>query len=121
MLGMLTAVLLPGWGLALDLLWLAFLLLYLRSLPGAYHARFAYHVVKAWLWGSRPRRLLDCSEERYRVWPDDVDFNMVRPASPPLSQGSAYWRWLPPAVGRPPAALLPCCPCCSMPCAAGWR
>ena len=82
---MLTAVLLPGWGLALDLLWLAFLLLYLRSLPGAYHARFAYHVIRAWLWGSRPRRLLDCSEERFRVWPDDVDFNLVRPASPPLS------------------------------------
>ena len=102
---MLTAVLLPGWGLALDLLWLAFLLLYLRSLPGAYHARFAYHVTKAWLWGSRPRRLLDCSEERFRVWPDDVDFNMVRPASPPPLAGLSI-----------PALATPCCRTALPPC-----
>ena len=98
---MLTAVLLPGWGLALDLLWLAFLLLYLRSLPGA------YHVIKAWLWGSRPRRLLDCSEERFRVWPDDVDFNMVR--QPPLPSRRAQHT----GAGYPllsDAPLPPCCP-----------
>ena len=112
---MLTAVLLPGWGLALDLLWLAFLLLYLRSLPGAYHARFAYHVIKAWLWGSRPRRLLDCSEERFRVWPDDVDFNMVRQPPLTLSQGLPLPRRLSPtrtALPPPAAAAGPavCCP-----------
>ena len=48
---------------------------YRNNLPGAYHLRFLWHVSLAWFCGRRPSHVMESSEESFRVWPDDVDFN----------------------------------------------
>ena len=54
---------------------LVFAFLYRNNLPGAYHLRFLWHVSLAWFCGRRPSHVMESSEESFRVWPDDVDFN----------------------------------------------
>lgn len=54
----------------------AFLMLYARSLPFAYHLRFIGHCLWAKYRAGRAESLFDETHLHFRCWPDDMDFNM---------------------------------------------
>ena len=52
-----------------------FALCYWRSLPGAYHLRFLWYVLRGKLLTRRPGTVHGETELSLRCWPDDADFN----------------------------------------------